>query len=1326
MRHPETILEDGLAPFRLHTVALIRHPDLHLVWGPVANREFNRRAVRRVFDRVAEQIFDHATKPVTPTMDRPNRAVSPKNQTMAGAFPRNRIRRLADQRVQVDVFALHRNRRIECPVNQLADHLGDAPHGLGDRVRPFGRRPPIVRFHADQAGDAENALQRAAVQIVPELQQITPGNFQGFIRLLGRSRHWIEVAVFHDSSIQPLEAGWDGLGLCVIPFGRRIPPPEAKGFFQIYGVGTLGQSWAVAPNCRVSPLATHQQAMKKEQSPKRRKNAASTNADSLPPNTARFTIDPNSNTGIVDIEWRSHGSEEIHQYSPTAKQNVDSLRALAIAMLCAQHCRNKGSDALRALGTLALKKVKGGWQIQAKQSGQTFLQTLGNAFENKSQKKDRKTGGNRQNEFGRLQNELPQFVGKSPAWYASRNKATGFPSFWCQNPPLADTGHQTGGPGLLFRRHGSTADLEADKLLPMARELEDSQAGEWRPLLTPGLDPRFRHFANYLKKVAEDCSTLETRGIDLGEESLQRALSLAEVYVGLQTKTPRPGENPGREPEDKKPPLSVLEVLFDNKSPHVVLTGQPGSGKSTLAQFVTLCLAEQLSPRARKPGYVAADKIPEELQRVQTLPFRIVLRDFADGLTDTAAGRAKPVVDHLVGMLQDRGSDDAARILPSLLKEGLAFVLFDGLDEVPAVRLPTIRQIIGEFSSSDYGNSRIAVTCRVESYKQDDFRIEALPEPHEIAPLSEDLQAKLVHQFYLELEQCQPQFAGEGAGCETSLKRAIKDEQLNDLAGVPFFLVSMAGMHRPDAPLPKTSAGLMDRLVRSALTESTKIRVRVDSGKSSEPELGALLKSLGANPDDLRAGLEAVAFHAREQADRGTNRKIALALLKEDLVMANNQPADWVEKKLLPALQHRAGILQSRDGRNFEFAYRFEEFLAGCHLAKRDAWPAESLFHERAEQLLLEQKDYARQVVLWAAGYNAHVQKGDRNTVRELVALLLQANQPAEEVLGGMSRLKLAADIAVDAGMEEWVERRVPGTADTVQKLRAQLAEARDNKLLKCSDRSVAASALGRLGDTRDGVGLREDGLLEFAWSDELKAGEFRLGETGEVVQIPRSYQISRYPITVGQFQAFVDQGGYRDDGSEADAKRLQRWWGAEGLKRKRENKIDGPADYDPEFQTPNHPRVGVSWFEANAFCHWATEASPIGEVIRLPHEAEWEQAARWNKNDGEADDRRFPWGNTDDEELPERCNMNKSGIGHTSAVGLFPTGVADCGAFDLSGNVWEWCANWYDEDEDSRVVRGGSWVYYYPDVFACAYRGNDHPEFRLRFYSFRVVLCSG
>jgi formylglycine-generating enzyme required for sulfatase activity len=272
--------------------------------------------------------------------------------------------------------------------------------------------------------------------------------------------------------------------------------------------------------------------------------------------------------------------------------------------------------------------------------------------------------------------------------------------------------------------------------------------------------------------------------------------------------------------------------------------------------------------------------------------------------------------------------------------------------------------------------------------------------------------------------------------------------------------------------------------------------------------------------------------------------------------------------------------------------------------------------------------------------------------------------------------------------------------------------------------------ALGRLGDPRPGVGLK-DGLPDIDWCD-VEAGPFvmgsdekhdRMARYDETPQftcnlINQPYRISRYPVTVAQYGAFVEAGGYR----------TQRYWTEAGWRWRSQKKIDGPRSLGGVFETPNHPQVGVSWYEAVAFCAWLSEVS--GKPARLPTEAEWERAAR------HVDGRIYPWDEPFD---ARRCNMRKTGVGASSAVGLFPNGRAECGALDMSGNVWEWCSTkWRGDYEDYDRSVDDSMGGDYPRVLWGGAFGNNHDyvrcAVRLRFnpvlwdddVGFRLVASPG
>ena len=171
------------------------------------------------------------------------------------------------------------------------------------------------------------------------------------------------------------------------------------------------------------------------------------------------------------------------------------------------------------------------------------------------------------------------------------------------------------------------------------------------------------------------------------------------------------------------------------------------------------------------------------------------------------------------------------------------------------------------------------------------------------------------------------------------------------------------------------------------------------------------------------------------------------------------------------------------------------------------------------------------------------------------------------------------------------------------------------------------------------------------------------------------------------------------------------------------------------DLNAHDQPVVGVSWYNANTYCEWAN--------ARLPTEAEWEYAARGPENS------RFPWGNDFDGTRVNYCDANcgedwadetvDDGYGLTAPVGSYPAGASWCGALDLAGNVWEWVADWYDEDYyersltqnplgpqegDSKVLRGGAWSYY-PAYVRSACRIWYHPVLRGIDFGFRCCVAS-
>jgi formylglycine-generating enzyme required for sulfatase activity len=209
-------------------------------------------------------------------------------------------------------------------------------------------------------------------------------------------------------------------------------------------------------------------------------------------------------------------------------------------------------------------------------------------------------------------------------------------------------------------------------------------------------------------------------------------------------------------------------------------------------------------------------------------------------------------------------------------------------------------------------------------------------------------------------------------------------------------------------------------------------------------------------------------------------------------------------------------------------------------------------------------------------------------------------------------------------------------------------------------------------------------------------------------------YEVARYPTTNAMFARFIEAGGYTDDRWWTEAAEDEYWSEGEGFKH---GNVPRYWD-DSRWNNPSQPAVGVSWYEAIAYCRWLTSKLDDGHTYRLPSEAEWERAARGSRR------MRYPWG---DDWRQDHCNSEDAGLGATSPVGIFPRGAAEGGIEDMVGNVWEWCRDWYGEDAyaqsqhernptgpdrgESRVVRGASWYNKGPTWCRCGCRNKRHPR---------------
>ena len=218
-----------------------------------------------------------------------------------------------------------------------------------------------------------------------------------------------------------------------------------------------------------------------------------------------------------------------------------------------------------------------------------------------------------------------------------------------------------------------------------------------------------------------------------------------------------------------------------------------------------------------------------------------------------------------------------------------------------------------------------------------------------------------------------------------------------------------------------------------------------------------------------------------------------------------------------------------------------------------------------------------------------------------------------------------------------------------------------------------------------------------------IPAGKFQMGNNeGEPDEIPvhevylDAFYMDMFEVTNALYRKFVDATGHEPP----------KYWD------------------DPGYNASDQPVVGVVWNDAKAYCEWAGK--------RLPTEAEWEKAAR-----GGLVEKTYPWG--DDINRPVAGDP-ESGTTKFPAGGTLPVGSFDpnsYGLYNMDGNAWEWCSDWYGEEYysqspernpkgpdsgDARVMRGGSWFADMNTPLPVSYRYSYNPSHTSNLIGFRCV----
>ncbi|GHU42765.1 hypothetical protein FACS1894190_12470 [Spirochaetia bacterium] len=715
--------------------------------------------------------------------------------------------------------------------------------------------------------------------------------------------------------------------------------------------------------------------------------------------------------------------------------------------------------------------------------------------------------------------------------------------------------------------------------------------------------------------------------------------------------------------EKSKNPVQVegLDQFFEYFIEHkrVALTGDPGCGKSTTLgaiahRLATLCLRDTSS----------------------SIPVFIPLGGMAGDKTE----------DYLLSHIDVR--------VRTLLRTGRLLLLLDGFNEISANDACNLTEWVKSNSAQS-----LIVSCRRADYTERQLPLRRIDiEPLDVKQiwlmignyLVKDKQnelfwtlagdeAKDAWDYYVERYIGQDAFTQFWYGNigpvrptdkEKTFIRDLQNDIKNNkqmpgmlpLVSNPYLLFSAIELASKNQAVPQSRTALLAGFANLTLDKVKKSSLILKGITGGSVKFTSILTEYSQDPTYY------IAFCAFRMSENGCGTAVQLSWLLEDFTnkFQGVDEIDFIDKLIEASILEKTGY----NGQQVKFRHQLlQEFFSAVHLC---------ITH-----------DYSKFKTIFAKQTWWEKSHWDE-TIRIAAELLKNATELIK------SLYKIKPDLAFSC---------IQGDVYCKQDIK--------NELLNPTDLTIPVSPHARAlwgeslvcdghFDNRNGVGVL-DGNPDFDWISVrrgqvnvgIESGESTvIGVTGNTISVDVGYDffISKYPVTRAQFDVFL-QGGYEDKDNWSELG--WRWKGTRSYPELWES---------ANFSLKNAPVVGVSWFEAQAFCRWATrKLTKRGWVIDLPLEAEWEHAARF------PDGRIYPWGN---EYEPGNANIDESSeskpcgpfsLNKYSSVGIYKNGFSALGISDLCGNVWEWCKNRWDvryewpevttsDKLDHRVIKGGSW----------------------------------
>ena len=739
---------------------------------------------------------------------------------------------------------------------------------------------------------------------------------------------------------------------------------------------------------------------------------------------------------------------------------------------------------------------------------------------------------------------------------------------------------------------------------------------------------------------------------------------LPEIYIPLYTQrieSTKFRSNKVEKVEDEIREPKDIEALM-GEHPYLLIQGEAGSGKTTLLKHTALCLAQN-----------RYKDFPDK-NLFGWLPILIFLKDLKD-LFEFNPKQSHSIKVEDILQYYAKKIDDVLplEVIQRFIKARQVIFLLDGLDEMKPDHRKELFNAFALFKNKEEAEKR-------DEIKQEDKELMNIYTFDKNKKETEKKEETKLNKIV---------FSSRPHGITSVVRNNFGQYNVTILPlsqqQVEFFIkrwfdhiyVASTGMANKTAEAMISEVRVhpsIDQLIESPLL-LTAICILYYGGKTL-PGQRAELYALFINnllyrrfdePEKVRDCLSTLAFRMFIQQTRVADQTFVMEVLKDNY--SKKQEESYREycrrlKNLFEEMEPRCGLLLRNQG---EYTFRhltFQEFLTTLYIVENHT------DYIKAIENYWSDPRYEEVIEL----YVGYLSIQNRSWANKIVKKALDRKDNKT-----FFRWRLASRSLLDIHPK----RRDLNVVDQATK---KLQEIFDSNAASIH-MSDAGETIGRLGDRRD--------LECFI----LVAGGSYTFDQGRVDIEP--FEISEYIVTNHWFAKFIDSGGYENED----------FWDTEGWQLLHiGEKISFPMFWHKwRWNCPNTPVVGVSWYEACAFCNWLTIHRKDNYTYKLPTEAQWEAAAAGFEK------REYPWGRWQ----KDRCNTIETGIKKTSSVGIFKYGTTAEGVADMVGNVWEWIDRKYDKE--AYVLRGGSWGSNRYSV-RCDFRHSNTPYARVNDIGFRCV----